>query len=242
MGYTTSGMSLVSISQGDGTLTIVIANTHTDRVIQCYLDGELIAWQPTVSDRAEFAIAGMTDISRLSFLAVDVGEGHIDYFAAAFGSTYGNRLRVRTPQIIDGYRPPDRWRAYRGNAGDGSATIKVHEQDFYPGGRYAGGFGNNFGRGGFGIDGWECRGFGAHFGMGEFGFDCGVLEWVSEPLPRGEYPVKVTVVDEAGNESTAATDTITIDTYARPAKGLAIDSYDQGTDTLVLTFTESEDL
>ncbi len=64
---------------------------------------------------------------------------------------------------------------------------------------------------------------------------------MTPPLPAGTYPVKVTVVDAAGNESTAAEDIATLDTYARSASSLTVDSYDVGTDALTLSWTATED-
>jgi len=50
------------------------------------------------------------------------------------------------------------------------------------------------------------------------------------------------VVDANGNESTAVEDTITLNTYARPATGLTVESYDSGADALEFAWTESEDI
>ncbi len=91
-------------------------------------------------------------------------------------------------------------------------------------------------------DRWTAGWFGFNFGYGEFGFDCDMLQWRTEPLPPGTYPLKLTVVDAAGNESSPAERTIDLDTWARPASGPTVESYDSGTDTLELSFTASEDI
>ena len=69
-----------------------------------------------------------------------------------------------------------------------------------------------------------------------------MLTWTSDALPLGVYPVKVTILDAAGNESTATTGTITLVNYARAASSLAVSSYDTGTDALAFTYTESPDV
>ena len=69
-----------------------------------------------------------------------------------------------------------------------------------------------------------------------------MLIWRSEPLAPGAYPVKVVAADRYGNESQAWEATIALQSYARPASGLAVSSYDKATDTLELSFTESEDV
>jgi len=151
------------------------------------------------------------------------------------------RLRVRLPQTIAPYLPTDRWRVYRGGAGDAQADREVLTAPIYPGGRRACGFGSHLDSA-FGYDAAGAAGLGATFGRGEFGFDCDLLTWTSEPLPPGTYPIRVTVLDAVGNESAALETTISLNTYARPARELAVDSYVAATDTLVLTFTLSEDI
>jgi len=244
MSYTTSGISDVRVQEYDGGIRIAARSTHTNKVIQCYASGELVAWQDSPAEDVEFDLAGLSSAHLLLLLAVDVEDAATNYWDDAFGtpSSCGNRIKFRVPQTIAPYRPQDRIRFYRGDAGDADATILVHEQDFYPGGRRCGGFGFHFGYGGFGWDGYDCKGFGYNFGLGEFGFDCEMIEVETVPLPPGEYRWKATVLDAAGNESTAASGTVTLDTYARPASDLAVQSYDKETDALTLSFTGSEDL
>ncbi|KPK82795.1 MAG: hypothetical protein AMJ81_09290 [Phycisphaerae bacterium SM23_33] len=242
MAFTTSGITDIRVSEYDGGLFVRARNTHPDKVVQCYLAGELVDYQHAVEEAVEFRLAGVGATDGIRLLAVDEGEGGTDYFQEAFGHTYGNRIRLRTPQKIVPYLPTDKWKLYRGDAGQASADIRIWEQDFYPGGRRCGGFGFHFGHGGFGWDGYDGKGFGYNFGYGEFGFDCEMLEWVTETLPPGTYPYKAMVVDAAGNESAAAGGAIELDTYARPALGLTIQSYNPATDALQMSFTASEDL
>lgn len=244
MGYTLSGIEDVRIVEGDAGLTVRARNTNTDKIVQCYISGQLYAWQSAPAEFVEFVLPPLAPESSIFLLAVDVGDEQTDYFDQAYpvSDDHGNRIALAVPRTIAPYGPADVIEFLRGDAGDGSATLRISRQQFYPGGRRCGGFGWHFGRGGFGWDGLDCRGFGENFGYGEFGFDCEMISIESQALPPGTYPHKVTVTDPAGNESTAAEGTITLDTYARPASGLAVEVYNKATDALALSFSASEDI
>ena len=243
MSYTEDGITIVQADAYDGGVILRLANAHADKVLQCYVNGELAAVQAAPDDTWMCELAGVSGTDAVFLLAVDPPDAQCNYWAEAYPKPgTANRLRVRMARTIAPYGSHCTWRVYRGDAGDADATIRVHEAPFYTGGRRACGFGGNFGYGGFGWDGRDAKGFGANFGYGEFGFDCEMLTWTSEPLGRGTYPVKVTVLDAAGNESTASETPITLNAYARPARSLSVAGYTQGTDTLNLTFTPSEDL
>jgi len=242
MSYTTTGITVLAASVEGGRLLIRVANAHADKVLQCYVNGILAAAQsaPESVWTCELAPLAATDL--VALLAVDPAEAACNFWGAAFdGTLAANRLRVRLPQTIVPYRPSGRWRVYRGEAGDGEAELEAYTAPVYPGGRRACGFGAHLGSA-FGYDGAGAAGLGATFGVGEFGFDCDLLTWTSKPLPPGTYPIRVTVLDAAGNESAALETTVSLNTYARPARGLAVDSYVAATDTVVLTFTPSEDI
>ena len=244
MSYYTDGLTTLPPRVFDGGMVLIYDTTYTDETVQLYISGELVASQKPVAGRVRFTIPDLRRTDIVFALVVDDDEADTDYWADAFthADTYGNRIRIRTPQTIAPFEPKDEWVIYLGDAGEESADTEVHRQEFYPGGRRSGGFGFNFGYGGFGWDGYECRGFGYNFGYGEFGYDCAMLQWESEPLPPGVYPYKVTVIDPHGNESTAEEGTVTLNTYARPATGLSITSYNKGDDDLVLAFTASPDI
>ncbi len=244
MSYTTSGISYLGAETFDGGRAERYSTTHTDKVIQLYVSGELCGWAEPNEGVVEFHILDTDPADVIFPLAVDRENSDTDYWSDAFpeAAARGNEIKIQTPQLMK-YAPTDKWKVYRGDAGDASATKLIREQGFYPGGRRSGGFGlGAFGYGGFGWDGYNAKGFGYNFGYGEFGFDCDMLEHITEALPPGTYPVKTVVEDEHGNESTATTDTVTLDTYARPASVLAIESYDQATDAMELSWTESPDI
>ena len=244
MTYETTGISILTIQPHDLGQILRAQTTHLDKVIQCYVSGRLVAWQRPRQGVVEFVLTEPVDEDLVALLAVDEQDGPTSLWEQAFGAqaSYSARILLRTPQHIDSYAPGDRWKAYRGEAGDNAADVLVHDQEFYPGGRRSGGWGKNWGYGGWGWSGYDCVGWGSNWGYGEWGFDCELLTWTSEALASGTYPVKITVEDAHGNESVAHETTVTIATYPRPASEAAVESLDKNTDTLVLSFTASEDL
>ncbi len=244
MGYYTTDISVSRIDEVDLGLIVTAHALRTDRVIQCYVSGDLAAWQQPRGGVVRFVLQQAGPNDTILLLAVDRENSETDYWSEAFGTadTYGNRIHVSFRlDLLDGYRPGDKWRVYRGSAGDAQATIRAHEVDIFPGGRGATGWGLDWGRGGWGYSGSNAPGWGHHWGF-TWGFGIDYLRFVGEPLTRGTYPIKVEVEDEHGNVSTAYETIVVIDTFARPADGLAVSSYTKGTDTLVLTMTPSEDI
>ena len=69
-----------------------------------------------------------------------------------------------------------------------------------------------------------------------------MLVWISPPLPRGQYPLRVAVEDACGNVTAAWESTVTVASPPQPPSNLTVDSYDPQTDTLTLDFTPSVDL
>jgi len=244
MSTSTSGITEIRTVEFDGGLIVRARSAHDAKVVQCYVAGELVDWQSAPAEAVEFVLAGVDDCDVVFLLAVDPAEAEVCFWAEAFGTPAdrGNRIVIETPRTLVPYLPGDRWRVSLGNTGDAQADAVVWEQPFYPAGRRACGWGAQFGGGGFGFDGVDAAGFGGNFGVGEYGFDCEMLSWRSDPMPPGTYPYEAAVVDEAGNVSAATAGTITLDTFARCASALAVQSYDKATDTLTLSFSPSEDL
>jgi len=244
MSYTTTGIAYLGAAYTDLGMVVRARTTHADKVIQAYVSGELLCWAWPQDGTVQFALGESLDTEMVFLLAVDPQEAQTNFWNDAFpaAAQHGNRIQVQTPQTIAPYGPGDVWKVYRGGAGEESATVLVHRQEFYPLGLRACGFGAEFGDGGLGWDAAATIGMGYNFGYGEMGFDCEMLRWTSEPLPPGVYPIKVTVEDACGNESAAYETTVTLTTYPRPPRSLAVDSYTRATDTLRLSFTPSEDL
>ena len=242
MSFTEDNITILSVNQYDGGLALRVSNGNAAMHLQAYIDGVLVAWQSVISERWDVRLPNIGSTGRVFLLAVDAANVQTNLWTEAFPDASDSRLEVKLAQTVAPYLPTDRWRIYRGVAGAGSADTQVFEGDIYPGGQFACGFGSTFGTGGFGWDADLAKGFGYSFGLGEFGIDANMLVWQSEPLPRGTYPVSVAIVDAAGNESTTTDDSIVLPSYARPVRDLVVTSYTSGSDTLVLTWTESKDL
>ena len=243
MSYTTDNITIVSESPHDLGRVIRAVTSHADMCIQCYLSGRLVASQRPTGGVVEFILAEPADEDIVFLLAVDETDADVNYWSAAFAQAAdrGNRILVETPQTLASYGLGDRWQVYLGQAGQAQATVLVCDRAFYPGGRNSGGWGAGWGFGGWGFGGADCAGWGHNWGIGEYGFDCEMLSWLSAPLGPGTYPIKVTVVDACGNASSQYTDTVTLETYPRPAFDLSVTAYDPDTDTLTLTFDPSPD-
>jgi len=243
MSYYTDGITVVEDRAFDGGRFLRVGTTHTDKTIQCYVSAALAAWAKPQGGTVRFALPESLDTDVVLLLAVDDADARTDYWADAFGDPdeHGNRILLQIPQLSLAYMPGDVWKVYTGGAGDGQADMLESVQPLFPGGRATGGYGIGYGDA-YGFDASGARGYGYNFGRGEYGFDCDMLIWRSEPLAPGAYPVKVVAADRYGNESQAWETTITLQSYARPASGLAVSSYDKATNTLELSFTESEDV
>ena len=238
MAYYTTGITVVGWEDFDGGVLLRATSTQAGKAVQCYLSGQLRAWQSPVNGEVQFLLPVMLATDTLFLLAVDPANADTDYFDDAYtiAATYANRISVSTPRLM-GLGRGLTFRVYRGDAGDASADTLVHEESYYDGRET--GYGFQYGE----VYGYGPAYAGYGFGYGaNYGFGSDNLEWVSEPLPPGAYPVKITVVDAAGNESTAATDTVTLTTYPRPATAMSITSYDIDTDTLTLGWTASPDI
>lgn len=239
MGYYADSVSEFRI-RAQGGMAIASGVSAKD-VVQCYLNGEMAGCQrPNASGKVAFVLPGLGKMDIVFLLAVDAADSETDFFAAAFpvDSDYGNRIRVRLPEEYT-YKPGDEVRIYLGDEGASGAPGLVHKERLFPAGKRSHGWGVAFGRlWGHGESG---AGWGVNWGVA-WGFGARLIEWKSPPKPPGDYPVKVIVADEHGNESTAVEDTVTLNTYARPATSLAVESYDSGADDLELSWTESEDI
>jgi len=106
------------------------------------------------------------------------------------------------------------------------------------------GFGlGRFGYGAFGYgDGGVGFGFGG-FGLGAFGFGTPMIEHVLSDLIDGTWHFAVVGVDPAGNEVTPAVVTASVALSAAPEPpGIpTADGYDEGTDTLTVSWALSPD-
>jgi len=242
MSYDADNITMALAEPFDGGLRVTYQTTQTD-YLQLYCSGVLLDWQEITGGSVAFLVQDIRDTDILFPLGVDEANAETNYWSEAFpeANAHGNKIQFKVPQLMaNGIG--DVLMLYRGDAGDGSAGTKIYEGPLFPGNRRKGGYGFNYGYGGYGWDGDDAIGYGHNYGYGEYGFDCEMFTWETEPLPPGTYPVKVVIKDAAGNESTAYTTTVVVDTYARPASDLAVSSYVEATDTLTLAWTASPDI
>jgi hypothetical protein len=242
MSITEDGISVLCAAARAGGLLLTLGNAHADKVLQCYVNGVLAAWQKVPESAWTCELAGVSGLDDVFVLAVDAADGAVSFWSQVSAARPVRRLRVRLARTIVPYLPGDRWRIYRGQAGSAAATTLAAQIPIRDGASSGVGFGYHFGQGGFGWDGRAAAGFGVNFGTGEFGFDAADALWQSEPLPPGTYPLKVTILDAVGNESPAATAAVALAAPPRPASNLKVTQYVSATDTLTFTFTPSEDI
>lgn len=253
MGYYTTDILVIRVESGSLGLRVTAQTAHVDKVIQCYVSGVLVDWRRPEGGLVQFVLPDAGPADTIALLAVDAGEERADYWSAAVaaaasagsdGSAAGgaNRIEVRFRRALaDGRQVGDVWRVYRGQAGDAEAGIRVYEAPVYPGGRGGTGWGFDWGRGGWGRSSSNAPGWGQDWGD-TWGYGIDYLQYLSEPLGRGTYPLRVEVADEHGNVSDAFQALVVVDTYPAPAQNLAVCSYDPNADVLILTMTPSGDI
>ena len=209
----------------------VIAGYET---VQMYIAGVLVGYDVAVQGKVTFTVPTLGSTDPVFLLSVSSDSTGVDYWSSAFpeAAAAGNRIHIEVPTDID-VGPDWRWRVTL----DG---VKKYENNIYPTGDGAGGWGVSWG------EVWGYGPFGSGWGNSwgtNWGYGGGiVLGWTSEPLYNGTYTVAVVFLDQVGNVSSTTSNDVTIETYARPAEDLAVVSYDNGTDTLGIAWTESEDI
>lgn len=244
MTYWTTDITIVRIEAMGLGLTITATTAHTGKVVQCYLAGELACWQRPSDGQVRFFLPQAGPDDPILLLAVEVGDERTDYFQDAFGeaAACGNRLTITLRRdLLDGRAPTDKWRIFRGSVGAAQADILMHEAPVFPAGQGVTGWGFSWGDGGWGLSGSAAPGWGVTWGW-TWGFGIDYLTYVSDPLDRGLYPIRVEIVDAHGNISPAFESVAGVASFAAPAGDLAVTSYDPTTDTLVLSMTPSKDI
>jgi len=244
MTYWTDDITIVRVDETDLGLIVTARTAHVDKVVRCYLAGELAGWQSPRDGQVRFVLTQVGPNDTVLLLAVEVGDEQIDYFQQAFAAPVlcGNRLTIALRRdLLDGRAPTDKWRIFRGGPGSSQADIRIHEAPIFPAGQGATGWGFDWANGGWGYGGSNAPGWGARWGWA-WGFGIDYLTYVSDPLDRGLYPIRVEIEDAHGNLSPAFEATVRVDGYAAPADDLAVASYDPTADTLTLSMTPSKDI
>ncbi len=165
------------------------------------------------------------------------------------------RATIRWPRQQE-VPPGGTFNVYKNDGADGAidydTAINLRPIPAWPAGAEGKiGFGiGRFGENAFGFDG-PGMGFGQGcFGLGYFGIGADWIRFTTPPLADGTPPLDdeayefaAVGTDEAGNETTPATETVSLALAGPPdpAADLAADSYTSGTDTLSLAWTLSAD-
>lgn len=244
MPYWTTDIRIVRVEETLLGLIVTARTAHLDKVVQCYLAGELAGWQAPQDGQVRFVLPQAGPRDTVFMLAVDAGQERTDYFQQAFAApaAMGSRLRVALRRdLLDGRGSMDKWRIWRSRPGNSQADIRIHETPIFPAGQGATGWGCDWGNGGWGFSGSKAPGWGSHWGY-TWGFGIDYLTYVTDPLPRGLYAIRAEVEDAHGNVSPAFQTTARVDGYAEAADDLAVASYDPITDALVLSMTPSKDI
>jgi hypothetical protein len=219
---------------------VVHARADPDLVVQCYVSGQLVAWQRPIAGRVRIVLPAVSDREAIALLGVDPADQATDFYPEAFGDIAQDRIRIAVARRLQD-PPQSRLQIRLGPAGAAEAETVVHVEPVHPSGYLPGGLGQDL-QGAFGFDGTAAAGFGSSMGLGELGFDADLIRWQSEPLPPGNWPIALEILDPRGNPSIARQSQITIRSFAAAPAGVNIDAYDPATDTLELSWTPSEDL
>jgi hypothetical protein len=241
MTWHAQGIDAMWLDPADGEV-VVHARADSSLSVQCYVSGQLVAWQRPLSGSVRIVLPAVADREPIALLGVDPADQAEDFYREAFGDFARDRVWVMVARRLQD-APGSRLRIRLGPRGAAEAEAQsiVHVEPIHPSGYLPGGLGQNL-QGAFGFDGTAAAGFGSSMGLGELGFDADLIRWKSEPLAPGTWPVAMDVLDSRGNPSVAQQSQITIRSFAGACRGLEIDAYDPATDTLELSWTPSEDL
>ncbi len=223
-------------------LSVLVAwrSEHEDKLHQVYVNGELAGVTCEFAQRM-LVIALLSSWSsalRIEVYAVDPCEAHIDFGGEVDGG--GQKGRVEIGWLRRMELPTDGVGRVYSNNGAGAVDYDAAasgEIENWRAWQDKGGWGlSRFGLSDFGFDGSAAVGFGLGvFGRGEFGFDADWIQWVSGELANGLYKLGVKVADAFGNESGGVeSDEVAIVRAAGGVDEIAVESYDENTDELVI--------
>ncbi len=204
--------------------------------MQAYVEGELVDSATTSGEAAVLRFRNLKPSHHVHLLTVDAANVDTDYWSTYFSNYIDNHITYNVQATPD-YLDTDTVKFYIGDPG-GTADTEIAEKELFHNGHRAGCWGSAWGSA-WGYEdygsGWGYNwGYGWAYGIPVIEYRSGVLS----PHSSG-YPVKTTIVDAAGNESTADTATVGptgYNTYPGEPSSLTVDS------DFVISFTASEDL
>jgi len=196
-----------------------------DQAYQLYCDGKLV-WHGLASSAR---LPWPSKRCRIELAIVDIDERHVDHSSSLPAAPMG---RARLAWRAGAYQAADlAGFAVYGGTTPGGAVSYAARLGYVP---LSDGAGDP---GGWGAGGWD---------EGQWDAAAGHFAWLSEPLAAGTWNFAVKAVDEAGNESTAATASVALDAPPRPpavnSQGLRLTyTYDSGTRVPTLAWLASPD-
>jgi len=195
-----------------------------DRVVQVYLNGELVEVSQDPSQRELWLICDRSHAQRIELLAVPAGdpEGLWRSRSDLLGSCESNINSESCFSLVRDEQLPV----------DSEVFVAVDGQlidsgVLWPASEHRGGFGSVFGLGGFGYDGITGPGLGrGELGMGPLGVDGTAWRWRRGDLEEGVHNLSVAVKDQGGQAvaDLALLDEVTIEAMPLPATDFSIDS------------------
>jgi hypothetical protein len=215
---------------------------HEDKLHQVYINGQLAGVTDDCFQRTIIATVRSAPSSsvKIEVYAVGMDVGEIDFSGQLEDA--GQFGRVNLGWAREQSLPLDASAQIFSDGGSGAVDydrpLAGCGLRSWPAWQDKGGFGlGRFGVSDFGYDGSAAVGFGrGSFGEGGFGFDADTINWQSGELATGEYKFAVKVSDSQGNESSATeTDVITVIRAANGVREIAVESYDNDQDELVLS-------
>lgn len=241
MGFYTSQITCVGDYPQQSGRWLVVQTDHRDKLLQCYVSGELVDVQAAPLGKCEFFIPHIEQTDLVLFLAVDSEDAQENYWEEAFAQSdqLANRIKVQLSACPLKYDLKDKWRVYLSCPGK-PFDSPAYQQDIFTEGKGACGYGLGYWSG-YGFDVSGAPGYGTVYD-GEYGLEYEKLVWVTDTLGPGDYDVSVVVVDSVDNESPAYEQTVSISGYAACAADLKVQQYDPQTNELTLSFTPSGDL
>jgi hypothetical protein len=228
-----------------GVMLVSWRSGETDKLFQVYVNGRLMGASAHRQQRALLVEYDHTHPAVIEVVWVRAQDRYVDYARQLNGFTEKDGVHAvvslpRRGTMELGSRAKLFWDAGTGVM-DYSQPLMV--QEVWPEPEDKWGWGQDgFGRGDFGYSSTAAPGWGrGSFGEGEFGFDADKLVFESEALPRGTYQFAVRLTDAQGNAAEGEAEIVTVSIDPVPeGPGLAIESYDSGSNELVLNIKSGE--
>ena len=214
-------------------------SSETDKFFQVYVNGKLAGITSHPAQRKLLIQYDHRHSAALEVIWVTPDDKYVDYSEqlTGFGPEPGSHAVLSFPRRGNLPLYSDAHLFWDAGGGEIDYGEPLAVQAIWAGPFDKWGWGlDSLGRGDFGYSGTGATGWGrGSFGEGEFGFDAEMLTLQSDSLPAGAYKFPVRLVDAAGNLHEGDISLVTLSIDPLPAgPGLALESYDDSKDELVL--------